>query len=82
MGYLEQTAVSGSDRSVWDEAASRMDDINQAWAAVIAAEEELMEAEERGLADKQVEAIAERLMEHQERLEAVGGYRKDEMIAR
>lgn len=81
VGYLEQTAVSGSERSVWDEAASRMDDINQAWEAVIAAEEELMEAEERGLGGKEVEAIAVRLMEHQERLEAVGGYRKDEMIA-
>lgn len=81
VGYLEQTAVSGSNRSVWEEAASRMDDINQAWAALEVSEVELDRAEANGLGDKEIEAVSNRLMQDQERLEAVGGYRKDEMIA-
>ena len=34
LGYLEQTAVSGSDRTVWQEVRSRMTQINLAEAAI------------------------------------------------
>lgn len=37
MGYLEQTAVSGSTRTVWDEARSRMTDLLEAEAMLDAA---------------------------------------------
>lgn len=37
MGYLEQTAVSGSDRTVWEEARSRMTELIEAEAAIDAA---------------------------------------------
>lgn len=39
LGYLEQTAVSGSDRTVWQEARSRMTQINAAEAAIESAAE-------------------------------------------
>ena len=37
MGYLEQTAVSGSDRTVWEEARSRMTELIEAEEAIDAA---------------------------------------------
>lgn len=37
MGYLEQTAVSGSTRTVWEEARSRMTDVLEAEAMLDAA---------------------------------------------
>lgn len=37
MGYLEQTAVSGSSRTVWEEARSRMTELIEAEAAIDAA---------------------------------------------
>jgi hypothetical protein len=37
VGYLEQTAVSGSERSVWQEARSRMTDLIAAEEAMEAA---------------------------------------------
>jgi hypothetical protein len=50
MGYLEQTAVSGSDRTVWEEARSRMIDLLRA--------EEMLEsagkAMEQGAMDREV----------------------------
>ena len=45
LGYLEQTAVSGSDRTVWQEARSRMTQINAAEAAI----ETAAEAMSRGM---------------------------------
>ena len=39
MGYLEQTAVSGSSRTVWEEARSRMTELIEAEAAIDAASE-------------------------------------------
>jgi ATPase subunit of ABC transporter with duplicated ATPase domains len=41
VGYLEQTAVSGSTRSVWDEARSRMTAILSAEAAMESAAHEM-----------------------------------------
>lgn len=38
VGYLEQTAVSGSDNTVWEEARSRMTQIINAEASMEAAE--------------------------------------------
>lgn len=37
LGYLEQTAVSGSDRTVWEEARSRMTALIEAEAEIDAA---------------------------------------------
>ena len=37
LGYLEQTAVSGSDRTVWEEARSRMTALIEAEADIEAA---------------------------------------------
>lgn len=39
MGYLEQTAVSGSGRTVWEEARSRMTELIEAEEAIDAASE-------------------------------------------
>ena len=47
LGYLEQTAVSGSDQTVWQEARSRMTQINAAEAAI----ESAAEAMSQGLAN-------------------------------
>lgn len=45
LGYLEQTAVSGSDRTVWQEARSRMTQINAAEAAIESAAEAMSNGE-------------------------------------
>ncbi|KAG5188685.1 ABC transporter [Tribonema minus] len=50
VGYLVQTAVSGSTRTVWEEAASQMDKINDARAAI--------EAAKAGAAEARVEVDA------------------------
>ena len=76
VGYLVQTAVSGSQRSAWVEAASGME-------RVAAAEHELAEAQEalssgRGDATRN----AERLAQAVEIYEAVGGPGKDQRIER
>lgn len=65
-------AVSGSTRTVWDEARSRM-------VAVNAALEEL-EASEKAVERGEEGAIA-RLAQAQEQVEATDGYRVDEVIA-
>lgn len=72
LGYLEQTAVSGSKQTVWDEARSRMDAINEA-------DEELRVAELS--VDKGEEGAIAKLAAAQEAFEAADGYKADEMIA-
>eukprot|EP00850_Spirogloea_muscicola_P013762 SM000095S24976 [mRNA] locus=s95:208027:212058:+ [translate_table: standard] len=72
LGYLEQTAVSGSTRTTWDEARSEMAELN-------AAEEELRAAE---LAvEREEHGAVQRLGQAMEAFEAVDGYKADESIA-
>lgn len=49
VGYLEQTAVSGSTRTVWEEARSRMTDLIKAEDAMAAATAGLERGEAAGV---------------------------------
>lgn len=72
VGYLEQTSVSGSDKTVIDEARSRM-------TALIAAEKAL-EVAAQAAADEHPKGL--QMMEKaQEAFEAAGGYDADKRIA-
>ena len=64
--------MSGSTRTVWDEARSRMVAINAALDEMEAAEKAVERGEEGAIA---------RLATAQEQVEATDGYRVDEMIA-
>jgi ATP-binding cassette subfamily F protein 3 len=66
VGYLKQTAVAGSERTVYEEAASGMKKINDAKEAIErAAEQEDLEGLEAASA----------------RFEAVGGYKQEQKVA-
>ncbi|CAM6113173.1 unnamed protein product [Calypogeia fissa] len=77
LAYLEQTAVSGSTRTVWEEAGSRMLALKAAMRELEAAEKEV----ESAVGEKDIETAIERLGRAQERVEALDGYRMDEVIA-
>eukprot|EP00884_Botryococcus_braunii_P002776 jgi/Botrbrau1/1249/Bobra.0163s0042.1 len=72
LGYLEQTAVSGSNRTVWEEARSRMLDVLQAEADMQAASEAATRGE-KGAAASMQEAL--------DAFEAAGGHEVDKRIA-
>ena len=72
LAYLEQKGVSGSTRSVWEEAKSRMSHVLDAEAAMEAASA-AMEAGE--------ESAVEALQQAQMAFEAAGGYDVDKRIA-
>ncbi|MEW5302176.1 MAG: hypothetical protein WDW36_004981 [Sanguina aurantia] len=72
VGYLEQTAVSGSERTVWEEARSRM-------TALIAAEMAMEFAAAE--AERGVPKALDMLQKAQEAFEAAGGYDVDKKIA-
>ncbi|MEM6931490.1 MAG: ATP-binding cassette domain-containing protein, partial [Myxococcota bacterium] len=71
LGWLPQTAVSGSDLSVWEEAKSRMDRLNKL-------------RDEFEIAQQAVElgdrAAAERLDRATEAMRQAGGFAQDERI--
>lgn len=71
LGYLPQQAVSGSQKSVWEEAGSEMTELREAEAALREAERTAGDA---GGAKKLERAMAE--------FERAGGYDQDERIAR
>ncbi|GJP53750.1 hypothetical protein CLOM_g12894 [Closterium sp. NIES-68] len=88
--YLEQTAVSGSQRTVWEEASSRMDALNQAEADMHAAEAELTDseadvaedgAEEAAERERAQEQAAIRFVEAQMQFDAIGGAKKAEIVS-
>ncbi|CAI7733000.1 unnamed protein product [Closterium sp. NIES-54] len=90
--YLEQTAVSGSRRSVWEEASSRMDALNKAEADMHSAEAELTDSEDEaelagsssdvaGERARAMEQAAIRFVEAQMRFDAIGGAKKDEIVS-
>ena len=66
IGYLQQTAVAGSKRTIYEEAASGMNDLNDA-------REAMEKAMERGDLDALDRATT--------RFEALGGYKQEERIA-
>lgn len=73
LGYLPQQAVSGSERSVWDEAGSEMAELRAAEGALRAAETAAAAGSEDGL--RQLDgAMAE--------FERCGGYEQDEKIGK
>ncbi|KAL0040705.1 hypothetical protein WJX79_002387 [Trebouxia sp. C0005] len=72
MGYLEQTAVSGSDRTVWEEARSRMTELIEAEAAIDAA------SQAASLGSKGADDGLQAAMD---KFEAAGGYDADKRIA-
>lgn len=74
VGYLVQTAVSGSTRTAWEEAESGMERIKAAEARVAAAEARLLEEASA--------AAAEELAEAQMVLENAGGNAKQVKIER
>ena len=67
VGYLQQTAVSGSDRTVEEEARSRMDAVNEARRALELAEEN---------------EDAEALVKAQEAFERADGYEAERRLAK
>lgn len=71
VGYLEQTAVGGSRRTVWQEARSRM-------SGLVEAERDMARAE-RDLANGDA-AAAERLAAAQEAWEMAGGPESERTI--
>lgn len=71
VGYLEQTAVSGSTRSVWDEARSRM-------TAIRTAEAE-MEAASAAIEAGDLSA-AELLADAEDRFRLAGGYEEEKRV--
>jgi ATP-binding cassette subfamily F protein 3 len=71
IGWLPQHTVAASARSVWDEAASQMDHLQQLEAALAEAQEQ---------ADRGMEGAAERLAAATDAFTRAGGYRVDQMI--
>ncbi|CAN0063006.1 unnamed protein product [Ectocarpus sp. 12 AP-2014] len=74
MGYLQQKGVSGSSRTVYEEACSEMDTINQARAAMERAEAKVIE-------DPMNQKALDRLLQAQATYEAVGGLTQDRLVA-
>ncbi|KAL3130251.1 hypothetical protein ABBQ38_008084, partial [Trebouxia sp. C0009 RCD-2024] len=72
MGYLEQTAVSGSSRTVWEEARSRMTELIEAEVDIDAASQ-AASAGSKGSEDALQAAM--------DKFEAAGGYDADKRIA-
>ena len=73
VGYLKQTAVSGSIKTVAEEAASEMIEINEAAAKCRAAEKAI---EEGDISDKALAALDSA----NEQFSAVGGYTQEAMV--
>lgn len=73
VGYLKQTAVSGSTKTVSEEARSEMFEINEAFARYAALAKKI---EEGDTSEKTLNALAEA----QDDLEAVGGYTQDSEV--
>ncbi|CAG9465001.1 unnamed protein product [Pedinophyceae sp. YPF-701] len=75
LGYLEQTAVGGSTRTVREEAASRMD-------RLMAAKERMDRATMEVENGNSTEAALEELSASMEAFEAAGGYNADEKVSK
>lgn len=74
MGYLQQKGVSGSTRTVYEEACSEMDTINEA--------REVMEAAETAMIESPMDQKAlDKFLQAQATYEAVGGLTQDKLVA-
>eukprot|EP00899_Mesostigma_viride_P021830 jgi/Mesvir1/29649/Mv21492-RA.3 len=73
VGYLEQTAVSGSTRTVYEEVTSQMVRVNEAKRAMAEAEAAIERGDPKGPAA---------LAQAQETLMAVGGYTVEQSVSR
>jgi len=73
MGYLVQTAVSGSQRSCWDEASSQMHRLNKA-------QQELDEVTSKIEAGDISDAVLNKQADALSEFEAAGGYNVDEKV--
>ena len=73
VGYLKQTAVAGSTRTVAEEAASGMQDI-------VEAKKQMEEAQEIIANGDYSEKALQRLSDATERFEAVGGYNQEQLV--
>ena len=76
IGYLRQTAVSGSTKTVFDEAASGMIEIQKAKEALENVQEQLTSA-----GDAADETLLRELDRATTRYEALGGYTTDQKVA-
>uniref|UniRef100_A0A7S0KWV2 ABC transporter domain-containing protein n=1 Tax=Micromonas pusilla TaxID=38833 RepID=A0A7S0KWV2_MICPS len=76
VGYLEQTAVSGSQKTVYEEARSQMTRINAAKAALEAAERACESSD-----DVEACKAADQLMDALTEFEVAGGYEAEKRIA-
>ena len=73
VGYLQQTAVAGSNKTIYEEAASAMKEIQDARAAMEQAQEAVEE-------DPSADNI-KRLDTATQRFEAVGGYTQEQTVS-
>ena len=77
LGYLQQTAVSGSNRTIYEEAASAMIEIQAAREALERAQTMLAQAAENNPPDQAALVNLDRAMQ---RFEAVGGYTQEQQV--
>eukprot|EP00752_Nemacystus_decipiens_P011899 g10551.t1 len=74
MGYLQQKGVSGSTRTVYEEACSGMDTINESRARMDAAEQKMIE-------NPMDQKALDRFLQAQATYDAVGGLTQDKLVA-
>jgi ATPase subunit of ABC transporter with duplicated ATPase domains len=77
VGYLRQTAVAGSNRTVFDEAASAMQDIAKARHALEQAEERVASASDQTPSEDDLKALDGATQQY----ELVGGYQQEQEVA-
>ena len=78
VGYLRQTAVAGSTKTVFDEASSAMEEITKAREALERAEQAVADAGgDDGPTTKQLEALDRAVQKY----ELVGGYQQEQQVS-
>jgi ATP-binding cassette subfamily F protein 3 len=78
VGYLQQTAVSGSNKTIFAEAASAMTEIQEARAALERAQAAVVNSDSVGSTDAAALAALDRATQH---YEAVGGYTQEQQVS-
>ncbi|KAA8494931.1 putative ABC transporter ATP-binding protein YdiF [Porphyridium purpureum] len=79
LGYLPQQAVSGSSRSVWEEASSQMERLLRLERRMEELERAMMQQEGRN--NNEAMRMAQELAEVMDEYSSAGGYDKDKIIA-
>ena len=75
VGFLRQTAVAGSTKTIFDEAASAMKDIEEARQALEKTQQAIADDSEPG------EALLKALDRAMQRFESVGGYTQEQKVS-